>query len=342
MTEDYLYKLKKEMRAREYHEDYINLCIQYAERLISNNLPVIFDFEQLSLMTGNEKKFIHNVIFNKDSFYTPFPLMNKKNNKVRYITAPSRKLRKLQSWILHNILENIQVSESAKGFIKGKSILENAQEHLNNEYVISLDIKDFFPSISSKIIYKIFRYYGYTKQVASILTNICTYNDVLPQGAPTSPYLANIVCIRLDKRLSSLAIKLKGNYTRYADDMTFSGGVAFCENLDLAYKIIEEEGFMVNNDKTTIQTRSGRQSVTGIVVNNNVVRVPREIKRTLRQHIFFCKKFGVEYHLQQRKGNTKYVNFKEYLFGMAYYIKMIEEETGLKFIKQLSEIDWPY
>ena len=171
--------------------------------------------------------------------------------------------------------------------------------------------------------YNLFRYYGYTKEVSTLFTKICTYDGSLPQGAPTSPYLANLICKKLDKRLSKLASLIDATYTRYADDITFSGSHKILSYIPVIQKIILNEGFTVNEKKTRAINKSNRQIVTGLVVNNDSVKVQSKYKKVLRQHIYYCKKFGVDYHLSHRDGNEKSANFKEYLFGMAYFIKMV-------------------
>ena len=133
--------------------------------------------------------------------------MPKKNGGVRIINIPSADLKYIQRWILKYILNNIHVSEHANGFVKSKSILTNAQNHVNSECIVNIDLKDFFPSIEFEQVFKIFKYYGYTKELSYTLAKLCTFQGVLPQGSPASPAITNIICLKLDKRLSSLGEK---------------------------------------------------------------------------------------------------------------------------------------
>src|SRR5690625_3882311 len=218
----YVDRLKHEMKQKEYSADYIKLVVEYAERLKENKVPIIFDFNHLILIIGNQNKMISLTIYNSSIYYTRMEI-RKKSNGLRIINIPNQWLKNVQKWILKDILYSINISDRAKGFRKGNSISDNANPHTNRKCVINIDISDFFTSIQSMQVYKVFRYLGYTKQVSSHLTSLCTVNGYLPQGAPTSPYLSNVICKRLDKRLSRLLEGLGYNYSRYADDMTFSG-----------------------------------------------------------------------------------------------------------------------
>lgn len=202
--ESYLIALKKSMEENGYNDEYISLCIKYATRLIENNLPVIFDIKHLSLLLGVNSKKMNSMLFGNDSYYNKYDIP-KKSGGNRTIYAPKKELKYVQRWILVEILNKIRISEFATGFTRGKSIIDNAKIHLNQECVFNIDIKDFFPSINFFKVYKIFRYYGYTEEVSFLLSKLCTLHDRLPQGSPASPALSNIVCLKLDKRLHCLA-----------------------------------------------------------------------------------------------------------------------------------------
>jgi len=167
---------------------------------------------------------------------------------------------------------------------------------------------------------------------------LTTFNGVLPQGAPTSPYIANIVCHRMDKRLLALSTKIKANYSRYADDITISSDENIRKYVDTIKSIIIDEGFNINYRKLRLQTKNNMQEVTGLIVNENV-KVKRKYKKRLEQHIYYCEKFGVYSHLQENGADNKSY-FKEYLYGMANFVKMIEPEEGVKFLIRLDEINW--
>ncbi|WP_155395454.1 reverse transcriptase domain-containing protein [Photobacterium angustum] len=178
----------------------------------------------------------------------------KKSGGFREIAQPCRELKAIQSWILRNILDKLNSSPYSKGFEKGKSILDNAQPHVGASYLLSLDLEDFFPSIGSYKVYGIFRSIGYNKEMSKLLTNLCTYHGYLPQGAPSSPKLANLTCSRLDARIHGYAGPKGITYTRYADDITLSGNTPLKIEKAKAFigTIVREEGLNLNKNKTKI------------------------------------------------------------------------------------------
>lgn len=169
-----------------------------------------------------------------------------------------------------------------------------------------------------------------------ILSKLCTLSSILPQGAPTSPYISNIVCKKLDKRLESLCVKINADYSRYADDITISGSQKIRDYLNLIKKILKEEGFENNRKKERIIDNGNRKMVTGLIVNQKL-SVPKKKKRYLRQQIYYCNKFGVTSHLQKTNQLEK-SNYMEHLFGLAYFIKMVEREEGEKYLKELNNL----
>lgn len=336
---NYINNLKKHLIEDKTKADDITIYLQYAERLLDNQLPVIFDPMHLSLLLGADMNDLLAVIFLANKNYQIIKIP-KKNNGYRELTIPSINLKYAQQWILKNILNNIRISEYAVGFHRDRSILTNAKYHLNKECILNIDLENFFPSISFERVFRIFYYYGYTKEMSFFFAKLCCYNNGLPQGAPTSPYLSNIVCLKLDKRLSSIAKKFHATYSRYADDITFSGSKNIQLMLPIVREIIIDEGFKINDKKTRIQRNFHKQMVTGIVVNEKTPKVPKKFKKELSQEIYFCKKFGFANH--QKHIGDHHAFYKEHLYGKAYFIKMIEPELGKKFLQQLDLIDWDY
>ncbi|MBR1930901.1 MAG: retron St85 family RNA-directed DNA polymerase [Lachnospiraceae bacterium] len=325
----YIVRLENAMKGT-YSKEYIDVCTKYASSLLDKDLPVIFDethlYEILQLYAI------------KPDVYRKFHILGKRG-KLRTICAPSRSLKLRQRWILDNILEKIPVSECCEGFRKDHSIYTNAKKHIGYEQMLNIDIKDFFPSIAEKTVIEIFHEIGYSRAAADELGAICCHDGCLPQGAPTSPYLANLACREMDRELLEFAQNHKLIYTRYADDMTFSGNVEMDKLIKGIVQIVYAHGFMVNTRKTRISTGNQRRLVTGIIVKKDGLAVPRNYKRKLRQEIHYCKQFGVANHLENTSSERK-ANFREYLYGKAYYIKMIEPKTGEQFLRELDEIQW--
>ena len=272
----------------------------------------------------------------------------KKSGGHRAIWAPMPRLKALQKLILKEIVEKMSVHGSAHGFVVGKSILSNAEEHVDSQVVVSIDLKDFFPSFSFRRVKGIFRSYGYPEGISTLLALICTEADrrvvtledgqtyyvatgprVLPQGSPASPALTNVASMRLDRRLSSYAANNGWRYTRYADDLTFSfpndatgkpdiGGL-----LSMVNYVVKEEGFSVNKKKTHIMHSHKKQEVTGLVVNGPYPpRVAKRRRRMLRNALYNAKKGTVV-----EKGLAL-----EQLIGHAAFVYAAQPELGRELI----------
>ena len=337
--EKYLSELKSMLVKAEESESYSDVCISYADRLLSNRLPVIFDIKHFTLLIGINPIELTKMIFADHLFYKE-QKVPKKSGGVRQLFMPAIQLKYIQRWILDNILSNIIISEYATGFCKNKSIKTNAKSHLGKECVLNMDIKDFFPSIKYETIFKIFAYYGYTKEVSYILAKLCTYKGSLPQGSPASPYLSNIACLKLDKRLSKLAEAYNADYSRYADDITFSGNKNVKDCQSFITKIVNDENFEINEKKSRFAYKNQRQEVTGLIVNDGEIRVNKNYKRKVYQEIYYCTKFGVSSHMKKIKCDKAF--YKEYLYGKAFFINMIERNEGIKLFALLDKIQWDY
>lgn len=335
----YISDLKVAIKEQGYGKYYSNKCVEYATRLLENNLPVIFDVQHLAMLIGTTPSHLAKMIFADYNFYSETSIP-KKSGGFRILHIPALELKYIQRWILDNILKSMHVSQFATGFCDNRSIVDNAKLHLKQECVINMDIKDFFPSVSFERIFRIFAYYGYTKEISFILAKLCTYEKRLPQGSPASPYLSNIACLKLDARLSALATKYDAKYSRYADDITFSGNRGIKKLRLIAATILSEEGFEVNDRKTRIAYPYQRQEVTGLIVNGDAVKVDKRYKRSLLQEIYYCIKFGVQSHM--RKIDCEKAFYKEHLYGKAYFVSMVEPEEGKKIFDLLGKIQWDY
>jgi retron-type reverse transcriptase len=199
----------------------------------------------------------------------------------RVLEIPHPFLRFVQRRILARVLEQMDVHRSAHGFRKGRSVFSGAAAHTGRRLVVCLDLRDFFPSISFRRVAGVFRSCGIEETPALLLAGLCCVRGRLPQGAPTSPMISNLVCRRLDSRLAGLARRMEASYTRYADDITLSGDASLLRVLPLVRKIIAEEGFALAAEKTRIMRSGARQRVTGLNVNTKV-SVPRTVRRLLR------------------------------------------------------------
>lgn len=334
----YLKNLETAIMA-EYGVSYYTLCSRYAVRLIDNGLPVVFDISHFARLIGINKSALLSMVFRDDLFYSTAQIP-KKSGGVRQISIPSVDLKYIQRWILDNILSNIAISKYAFGFQKNVSISDNAKIHLQKKCVLNLDLKDFFPSISFERIFRIFVYYGYTKEVSFLLAKLCTFKSMLPQGSPASPYISNICCLKLDARLSGLAKKYDADYSRYADDITFSGNHDLRSILEPVKRIIQEEGFSINSKKTRIAYPHQRQEVTGLIVNSDHITIPRRYLRSLLQELYYCKIYGVSDHLQRIHCSKTF--YKEHVYGKIYFVNSIDPSKAIILFKLADQIDWDY
>jgi RNA-directed DNA polymerase len=297
-----------------------------------------------------------------------YRLLGRRAGLPRVIEAPKARLKEIQRWVLHKILDHVPAHEAAHGFIPGRSAVTHSRLHTRQDAVLRLDLKDFFASIAARRVYGIFTMLGYTPSVAHVLTGIST-NTIpqlvwrhipttadprlvqprfwlgrqlatphLPQGAPTSPALANLAVFRLDRRLAGLAAASGFRYSRYADDLTFSGSARLRRRREhfeaLAASIAREEGFALNRDKAVMRSAGDRQSVCGVVVNVHPNIVRPEYDR-LKAILHNAARHGPA--SQNRSGIA---DFEAHLRGRISWVSSVNPGRGEKLRRRLGEIDW--
>lgn len=297
----------------------IQRCLDYAEVLLSNNVPVIYNPSHLSEILGYKKEYLKKAALHTSYFYRDFEI-TKKNGKKRPISEPLPSLKEIQIWILKNILEKVPVNSFAKAYKPKTSLIENLKFHKNQSKVFTLDLENFFPSIKIELVEKIFLELGYSKMVSNLLAKLCTRDDALPQGAPTSPYLSNLIFKKADAEIVDFCKQRKIRYTRYADDLSFSGNFDENELLDKVIKTIEKLKLHINKSKTKLMTPDMRQTVTGIVVNDKP-QVAFNKRNELRQAMFYIKKFGFDEHRVYKE--IKQANYLEHLLGRINFVLQI-------------------
>jgi retron-type reverse transcriptase len=278
----------------------------------------------------------------------------KRSGGTRTLSAPHRKLAAAQHWVRKEVLDKLPVETPAHGFVAGRSILTNARPHVGKAVLVNMDLEGFFPSIGWVRVRSVFGRLGYSPAVATILALLCTecprepvvyagtvyYVAVgprgLPQGACTSPGLSNQVARRLDKRLGGLARKMGLTYTRYADDLTFSGDEGLNERVGYLMArvrhLAQEEGFAVNEKKSRVLRRHTAQRVTGLVVNDKP-SLPRHELRRLRALLHRAAREGLD--AQNRAGRP---DFRAWLQGKIAYVNMVRPELGAKLQAQLQAV----
>jgi len=278
-----------------------------------------FGMEELSRRLGIDA----NLLTALRPQYTPFNIP-KRSGGIRQIFAPGDELKKLQRLILRRILARLRAHDASHGFEKGRSIVTNARPHVGREIVLRLDLKEFFTSTSAARVEQYFRTIGWDQTCAALLTTLCTHDGGLPQGAPTSPRLSNLLNMHLDARLQKLAEVHHARYTRYADDLTFSFDANAADPtrrlantlIHFVKRILEQEGYQLHlHAKLKIQRRHDRQRVTGLVVNQKV-QLPRATRRWLR---------AVEHHHKSGKPSTL---TRQQLQGWRSLAAMIEKQRA--------------
>ncbi|WP_281228774.1 reverse transcriptase domain-containing protein [Flavobacterium aquiphilum] len=317
--EQYSYTFSKEALKSGYAKQEIDRCLNYAMVLFSHNVPVIYNASHLAQLVGYKKEYLKKATLYTNNFYRNFEIV-KKNGGKRLISEPLPSLKEIQLWILKNILYKIPVNPVAKAYKPNVKIIENLRFHRNQPKVLTLDLQNFFPSIKINAIQNIFRNLGYSKFISRLLAKLCTKNDELPQGAPTSPYLSNLIFKKADALIFDFCKQRKIRYTRYADDLCFSGNFDEKELLEKVIDVVEEMGFSINMVKTKLMFPNTRQTVIGVVVNEKS-QVVFHKRNALRQAIYYIKKFGLNEH-QEYKG-IRQKNYLEHLLGKINFVLQI-------------------
>lgn len=268
---------------------------QYIRNLEEQHLPVVLSVSHFSLLTNVKESELYAISNSPDAFYKNFRV-RKKSGGHRSISAPLPLLLYVQRWVLHNVLEKIEVHPAAKAYKKKSSIRENAKFHRRQKALFKSDVANFFGSISEFWVSNFFFRLGYSQAVAVFLSKICCKDGSLPQGAATSGYLSNIILRDFDTDLFTFARERKLRYTRYADDIAISGeSLNFDELKCLVAQSLKSIGLNINWSKTRLLRPHNRQKVTGVIVNERL-GPSRDFLRSLRQDIYFIDKFGIYGH----------------------------------------------
>lgn len=258
----------------------------YVTRLAAFGLPQVDSVADLAEHMRLSFELVSRCLNFHEEHYRTYKI-GKKSGRSREIAQPSSELKTIQRWIQRNILDDLVLSPACKGFAKGTSTRENAATHVGAMVVMCMDIEDFFPSIDRSRVRRIFRLLGYGDSGADVLASLCCFRGRLPQGAPTSPMLSNLACYRLDSRVMAFAGKRGVAYSRYADDLSFSSrsyrAIHRCKGI--VRKIVEDEGFVLNDSKYRIYGPSRQHQVTGLVISKSDVGIGRRRLRQLRAEL---------------------------------------------------------
>ena len=250
----------------------------------------------------------------------------KKSGGYRNLSVPDEVLKSIQKQIAEVLLIHMPVSRYAKAYRFGCSTLRNAKHHVGKQVVLKLDILHFFDSIRySTVKDKVFPEEIYAEPLRILLTMLCYHKDALPQGAPSSPAITNIILYEFDEQVGQWCREKGIAYTRYCDDMTFSGDFDPAEVIRFVRLELKKMGFLLNEQKTRIQRPGQQQSVTGIVVNEKL-SIPANYRRKLRQELYYCRNFGIQEHLQKTGLEIPEDIYRMQLLGKVNYVLQVHPE----------------
>lgn len=310
--DDYDFEILKNNRSDILFDFHHNLICCDKNNLPYLNFPVEF---VLSVNRGKIRsefwakyRRMYEICNKQINFYDVYKLP-KKSSGYRTICSAKSELAEYQRYILVNILNNLKPNAHAMAYRKGISVKDNAKEHIGKDILVKIDIKDFFSSITEKMIYKVFdENTEYEKSLKMLFTKLCTVDNHLPQGACTSPALANLAFKKVDNLISSMCNNKRITYTRYSDDMYFSGtGFNPYKLIHSVKGILAPNGFIINNDKVKIYCQGVQQKVLGICVNNKM-QMPKSYRKKIRLEMYYINKYGVRGHILRMSKNSEFID----------------------------------
>lgn len=294
----------------------------------------IKSIEQLALILGFAPESLIEVSNNLKSYFCYKRIS--KGNKTRTLVIPRGKFKDILKALNRKVFQKVALPVVIKGGRKKMSIYKNAELHCGQKVVATLDIEDFFPSISSKRVSHALLSIGCAEVVADLLVKLTTCNGRIPLGFPTSPALANIVLIPMVNRFQKLSEQHNLNCSFWIDDITLSGSLRVSRLKNLFHKIVTQEGFRINEKKSIkFMENSAPQVVTKLSVNDNKPKVMREYRRSLRSLLHRCM---IQGPASQTQDCLK--KFKRSILGKISFVKFIDEEQGIKLRKQFDRINW--
>jgi len=352
-----------------------------ATRVVNNRVPVVLTLRHLAQLSGVHYGFLRKVISRHElDPYRSFRLRKRslpgEVARFRRITIPHPPLMAVQKWIASNILAHGHVHDASVAFAPRCTLLEAAQPHCDAKWLIKVDIKNFFESVTERQAFRAFRALGYQSLVAFEMARLCTrvgsieyrsrlpkwkvdstrwskisaYNYAflghLPQGAPTSPMLANLCFLPLDNAIQSVADEYGLNYTRYADDLALSTSDASFSRqkakavIDVIYRILRSHDFDPNLTKTKVSPPGSRKILLGLLVDGSTPKLSRDFKSTLRQHLYYLEKFGPSEHAARCKSGSIY-GLKAHIAGLISHACQIEPDYAAERYAEFNRIPWP-
>lgn len=321
---EYKIKFLESAKLNNKSEQYCKEWLDYAKNLWVHRMPIIYNQKHLCALLGYVPLYVYAASNSPENFYHQYQIPKKSGGK-RKISEPLPNLKEIQRWILENILYRFEISPYAKAYVKGRSIKDNVRFHRKQKKVLTLDIKGFYDHLSDWMVYQLFCEVGYNEDVALMLTKLCCLDGCLPQGAPTSAALSNILMKNFDYEIGEICKNKKVRFTRYADDMTFSGDFDETEVIRIVKKSLSKLHLNLNRDKTRTRKQGQQQEVTGIVVNCKP-QIAKKTRKDIRKNMYYITKYGLESHLNHIGEERKH--YIEHLFGQVNYALFINPQDN--------------
>ena len=301
--------------------------VTLARKLLKRGLPPLVSTNCLPFLFGVSPRLIAAMGHRpRPTYYRTFKIL-KRSGGERQIEAPRRFLKTIQRWLHDHVLSKQRVAREAKGFVRRRSIFDHGNSHRRGKNLLVVDIKDFFPSVKLEHVKEIYEEIGFPPEIAMQLSRLCCLDGRLPQGAPTSPTLANLVFRSLDARLTELAARWNCKYTRYADDLAFSGERRFSSrDFKPIARILKMRGFALNEAKSRIIGAGGRQVVAGLVVNE--MSHPLRAKR---------RRWRAMFH-RAAKHPREYSDRSAYLTGVASFVNQYDPALAEEYRKVAEKV----
>ena len=365
-------------------QEYLNICKEIWDTTTKNNVPPIFTLKHLSLLINIDyKEFLKYTHRNVNPYKK---IIIETSTKRRELLVPWKELSIIQNWIKKNILDKVDSSNYATAYDKNCSIVKNAKVHIDSPWLIKLDLKNFFHTIYEHNIYEIFKELGYPPLLSLELARLCTFEKVisdsansnieidetlidgfedvlieetttypyqksiayLPQGASTSPKLANLFARKLDKEiiqvLNSKFYEFQLKFTRYSDDIVISGNLGNQERcrevIAEITQIIQNNKLKINKKKTKIFSPKTTKKITGINIIDGKLKPSKQIINYVKTSLYYIEKYSLEEHLEKMNINYSYdiETYKEHLLGKIFFIRFVNKDLGQKFLEKYEEL----
>ena len=292
------------------------LCDIYRDEirnLIQQNLPPVVSKRCLATLFGFSAKFIGTLSIRTERYYRIFQI--KKGKKTRTIQAPRVALKVIQKWFGHHLANSLTFHESVFGFVRGRSTVQGAAIHCSAKWIYSVDIKDFFPSTPLDSVITALINVGYKRPGATLIAKLCCYNGNLSQGSPASPILSNLIFRPVDEELYQLSKRYNIRYTRYADDIVFSGMDSFPSNIKGEISsVVQSKGWALSSEKEYYAASPNRLKVYGLLVHGQKPRLTKGYRNRIRAFKHLLEKNRIPHkNLSRVKGHLAYAQSIEAL-----------------------------